>query len=263
MDFQLDVPSTKQTRAMFTKTDKKCRTQFPIVPAKNMTAHQSQGQTWPDCVIHIALGSSQVTHPTSTATTLLYTARTRSNLLKNCLFNHILLDTWLHLGRNKTHQALLKFEKELRKHAKLFAEIFSKHHLYDDAQDNTSAVLTPDQEAEWAEIQAMTEMPKYDPATQRQPPLDTCRHVTRPTELDAMYEKIVQLLKNLPPDQHQLIVDKLVIPKTFARQFTCLSNIQTNYRRRQIRASMWVMDLLLCALNNSVVRPHFKGNRGN
>ncbi len=76
-----------------------------------------------------------------------------------------------------------------------------------------------------------------------------------------MYKKIVQLLKNLPPDQHQLIVDKLVIPKTFARQFKCLSNIQTNYMRRQNRASMWVMDLLLCALNNSVFHPHFKGNR--
>jgi hypothetical protein len=155
MDFQLDMPSTKQTRAMFTKTDKKCRRQFPIVPAKNMTAHKSQqGQTWPDCVVDIALGLKQVTHPTSTATTLLYTAGTRSDRLKNCLFDHIPLNTWLNLGNNKTHQALLKFEQDLRKHAKSFAETFRKHHLYDDVQGNTPAVLTPDQEAEWAEIQA-------------------------------------------------------------------------------------------------------------
>jgi hypothetical protein len=78
-----------------------------------------------------------------------------------------------------------------------------------------------------------------------------------------MYENIVQLLRNLPPDKHQLIIDKLIIPRAFARQFAYLSHIQTNYTHRQNRASMRVMDLLLCALNNSVVRPHFKGNRGN
>jgi hypothetical protein len=137
MDFHLDMPSTKQMRAMFTKTDKKCRRQFPIVPAKNTTAHKSQGQTWPDCVIQIALGLKQVTHPTSAATTLLYTAGTRSNRLKNCLFDHILLNTWLKLGKNKTHQALLKFKQDLRKHAKSFVETFGKHHLYDDVQGNT------------------------------------------------------------------------------------------------------------------------------
>jgi hypothetical protein len=82
------------------------------------------------------------------------------------------------------------------------------------------------------------------------------------SELDAMYEKIVQLFNDLPPDQDRLIVDKLVIPRRFATRFARLSDIQTNYTRRQNRASMWVMDLLLCALNNSVVRPHFKGNRG-
>jgi hypothetical protein len=81
-------------------------------------------------------------------------------------------------------------------------------------------------------------------------------------ELDSMYEKIVNLLQNLPNDQESLTIDRLIIPKALATSFASLSHIKTNNTHRENRASMWLMDLLLCALNNSVVRPHFKGHKG-
>jgi hypothetical protein len=179
-DFQLEIPSNQRTRAMFTKTDKKCRTQFPIVPAKNMTAHKSQGQTWPNCVIHIALGLKQIKNPTSGTTTLLYTAGTRSNLLKNCLFDHIPLDTWLNLGKSKTHQALLIYEQHLKEQARQFARRFGSESIYDNNLPAPSTDdLTADQQAEWEDILAMTEMPQYD-NTVRQAisPLE-CPHITK------------------------------------------------------------------------------------
>jgi hypothetical protein len=186
MDFQLDMSSSKQTRAMFTNTDKKCRTQFPIAPAKNMTAHKSQGQSWPNSIIHIALNLKQMKRPTSKTTTLLYTAGTRSNLLKNCLFEHIPLDTWLNLGKSKAHQALLRYEKLLRINAKLFAQKFKKEHLYDDPEEETPTSLTPTQQAEWAEIQAMTQMPSYNVTLHQPTSLHTCHHITNPTECDGI-----------------------------------------------------------------------------
>jgi hypothetical protein len=179
-DNQLEMPRTKQSRAMFTKSDKKCRTQFPIVPAKNMTAHKSQGQTWPDCVLNIALGLKQISKPTSATTTLLYTAGTRSNRLKNCLFDHIPLDTWLNLGKNNTHQALLRYEQQLRENAKKYADKNGKHNIYLDLNTSQPSALTADQEAEWAEILAMTEMPQYN-TTRPLPSLliHQCSHITQ------------------------------------------------------------------------------------
>jgi hypothetical protein len=181
MDFQLEIPSTKRTRAMFTKTDKRCRTQFPIVPAKNMTAHKSQGQTWPDCVIHIALGLKQLKNPTSATTTLLYTAGTRSNRLKNCLFDYIPLDTWLNLGKNTTHQALLAYEQKLKANARQFARRFGQSNIYPTVDTLPPDDLTADQQAEWEEILAMREMPSYQANLRGSTsPLD-CPHVTKTT----------------------------------------------------------------------------------
>jgi hypothetical protein len=82
-------------------------------------------------------------------------------------------------------------------------------------------------------------------------------------ELDTMYENIVNLFDTVPQDQDQLNIDRLIIPRNQFRSFAQLSQIKTNYSDRENRASMWIMDLLLCALNNSVVRPHFKGHRAN
>jgi hypothetical protein len=80
-------------------------------------------------------------------------------------------------------------------------------------------------------------------------------------ELDSMYERIVNLFDSVPEGQQKLTIDRLVIPRSQFKPFASLSQFKTNNTHRENRASMWLMDLLLCALNNSVVRPHFKGHR--
>jgi hypothetical protein len=80
-------------------------------------------------------------------------------------------------------------------------------------------------------------------------------------ELDSMYQKIVHLLQSLSNDQESLTIYRLIIPEALATSFASLSHIKTNKTYREHRESMWLMDLLLCALNNSVVHPHFKGHK--
>jgi hypothetical protein len=184
-DVSLAIPSGKQTRAMFSESDKKCRRQFPISTAKNLTAHKSQGQTWPNCIIYVSLGLKDVTAPSSEQTTLLYTAGTRSNKLKNCLFHFIPLKTWLNLGKSPVHQSMLKFEKKLKENAKQFALEKNLGNIY---QDNLpyNPDLTPEEQNEWKEICAMTKMPTYPKSSKKDYVLDNFHYITTPKNVQGI-----------------------------------------------------------------------------
>jgi hypothetical protein len=80
-------------------------------------------------------------------------------------------------------------------------------------------------------------------------------------ELQNLYTKISTDLQNLPDDIHQLKLDKLIIPKHLLIPILELKTIKTNNTKMLHRSPIWITDLILCALNNTVIRPHFKGTR--
>jgi hypothetical protein len=155
-DCQLTIPPGRQAGTLFSKEDRKYRKQFPFVPAKNMTAHKSQGQTWTDRIIYISTGLHDVIRPNSEQTTLFYTAGTRSNKLENCLFEFFPLETWLQLGKSKQYQGLLRFEKDLREKAKLFASEHNNPSLYVDDPITYPEELSNDERLEWEHIKKLT-----------------------------------------------------------------------------------------------------------
>ncbi len=161
-NFKLSSATNRRTTSMFQKGDKKVRVQFPIDIAKNITAHKAQGSTWKNVNVFISIGLHRSQKPTTEQTALLYVAGTRATSLKHCLFDFIHLDTWLKLGKDGYHQALLEKESELKNNARLFAQRYNRIRLYNNVElPDYQRELSKDEAKEWEEIQAMTSMPLH------------------------------------------------------------------------------------------------------
>jgi hypothetical protein len=80
------------------------------------------------------------------------------------------------------------------------------------------------------------------------------------TELIKLYNSITTHITNTQQDTTNLLIDRLTIPRHIFQPFINQQHIQTNNSHNNYRAPTWHIDLLLCAINNSVIRPHFKGN---
>ncbi len=62
-------------------------------------------------------------------------------------------------------------------------------------------------------------------------------------------------------DKNKLKLDKLVIPQNIFEAFCALDTLKTNNLHNNFRGPLWIIDLVLCGLNVSVICPHFKGSR--
>ena len=192
----------------------------------------------------------QVKNPSSATTTLLYTAGTRSNLLKNCLFDHIPLDTWLNLGKSKTHQALLSYEQTLKYNARQFARRYGKRNIYANIDDPTSTTLTPEQIAEWEEILAMTEMPQYNKNIREPVSLLDSRHVTQKTNFDGV------IAFDLGPKNTGVAV--LTKPSDTSVNPAILELKHVNFGLPPTRPSNWQVDLYLAVREKlTFLKPYF------
>lgn len=128
----------------------------------------------------------------------------------------------------------------------------------------TNNKLATIQETSGKHIDAFQMIPKFlELRTFISPNHSTTSNVLTDSQLQSLYDKITQEIQNFPNDTDNITLDKLIILRHNFDSILKIKNIQTNYSNNRFRAPIWHTDLLLCSINFSVVKPHFKGTRSN